>query len=119
MQALSILDEVVRELEQDVNLSRIKKILFFACKDCWENDPAKLASADVGNLIEELCAKYSRLEDIETVLNSIVAKVNKKTEYALVADQIVCQLSRFYEYQDFTKLETNISNFGGYEAPAI
>ncbi|MEO6863511.1 MAG: hypothetical protein ABI180_18540 [Microcoleus sp.] len=119
MQALSILDEVVRELEQDLNLSRIKKIIFFACKDCWENDPAKLASADVGNLIAELCAKYSRLEDIETVLNSIVAKVNKKTEYALVADQIVCQLSRFYEYQDFTKLETNISNFGGHEAPAF
>lgn len=119
MQALSILDEVVRELEQDVNLSRIKKIIFFACKESWENDPAKLASAGVGDLIEELCAKYSRLEDIETVLNSIVAKVNKKTEYALVADKIVCQLSRFYEYQDFTKLETNISNFGGYEAPAF
>ncbi len=119
MKALSILDEVVGELEQDVNLSRIKKILFFACKECWENDPAQLASAELGKLIEELCAKYSRLEDIETVLNSIVAKVNKKTEYALVADQIVCQLSRLYEYEDFTKLETNISNFGGYEAPAF
>ncbi len=119
MQALSILDEVLREFEQDLNLSRIKRIIFFACKECWENDPAKLASADLRKLIEELCAKYSRLEDIETVLNSIVAKVNKKTEYALVADQIVCQLSRLYEYQDFTKLEANISNFGGYEAPAF
>ncbi len=119
MQALSILDEVVRELEQDVNLSRIKRIIFFACKECWENDPAQLASADVRSLIEELCTKYSKLEDIEEVLNSIVAKVNKKTEYALVTDQIVCQLSRLYEYQDFTKLETNISNFGGYEPPAL
>ena len=119
MQPLSILDEVVRELEQDVNLSRIKKIIFFACKESWENDPAQLASAEIRILIEELCTKYSRLEDIEAVLSSIVAKVNKKTEYALVADQIVCQLSRLYEYQDFTKLETNISNFGGYEAPAF
>ena len=119
MQALSILDEVVRELEQDVNLSRIKKIIFFACKECWENDPAQLAGADIRSLIEELCTKYRRLEDIEEVLNTIVAKVNKKTEYALVTDQIVCQLSRLYEYQDFTKLETNISNFGGYEAPAF
>ena len=119
MKALSILDEVVRELEQDVNLSRIKKIIFFACKDFWENDPAQLASADLGILIEELCAKYSRLEDIEAVLNSIVSKVNKKTEYALVADLIVCQLSRLYEYEDFTKLETNISSFGGQEAPAF
>ncbi len=119
MKPFSILDEVVRELEQDVNLSRIKKIIFFACKECWENDPAQLASANVRSLIEELCTKYSRLEDIEAVLNSIVAKVNKKTEYALVTDQIVCQLSRLYEYQDFTKLETNISNFGGYEAPAF
>ncbi|WP_373536112.1 hypothetical protein [Microcoleus sp.] len=119
MQALSILDEVVRELEQDINLSRIKKIIFFACKECWENDSTKLASADVKSLIQELCAKYNKLEDIEAVLSSLVAKVNKKTEYALMADQIVCQLSRLYEYQDFTKLETNISNFGGYEAPAF
>ncbi|MEG4405724.1 hypothetical protein [Microcoleus sp. MON2_D5] len=119
MKALSILDEVVRELEQDVNLSRIKKIIFFACKESWENDPAQLASADVRILIEELCAKYSRLEDIESVLNSIVSKVNKKTEYALVADLIVCQLSRLYEFEDFTKLEINISSFGGQEAPAF
>mgnify|MGYP005609216525 CR=1 FL=1 len=119
MKALSILDEVVRELEQDVNVTRIKRIVFFACKEFWENDPAQLASTDLGSSIEELCAKYSRLEDIETVLNSIVAKVNKKTEYALVADQIICQLSRLYEYQDFTKLETNISNFGGQEVPAF
>ncbi|MEG4026240.1 hypothetical protein [Microcoleus sp. S13C4] len=119
MKALSILDEVVRELEQDVNLSRIKKIIFFACKEFWENDPAQLASADVRILIEELCAKYSRLEDIEAVLNSIVSKVNKKTEYALVTDLIVCQLSRLYEFEDFTKLEINISSFGGQEAPAF
>ena len=119
MKALSILDEVVRELEQDVNLSRIKKIIFFACKEFWENDPAQLASADVRILIEELCAKYSRLEDIEAVLNSIVSKVNKKTEYALVADLIVCQLSRLYEFEDFTKLEVNISSFGGQESPAF
>src|SRR4028118_413322 len=119
MKALSILDEVVRELEQDVNLSRIKKIIFFACKDSWENDPAQLASANVRSLIEEICTKYTRLEDIEAVLNTIVAKVNKKTEYALVTDQIVCQLSRLYEYQDFTKLETDISSFGGHQAPAF
>ncbi|MBW3585943.1 MAG: hypothetical protein KY448_08870 [Cyanobacteria bacterium 0813] len=119
MKALSILDEVVRELEQDVNLSRIKKIIFFACKEFWENDPAQLASANLGILIEELCGKYSRLEDIEAVLNNIVSKVNKKTEYALVADLIVCQLSRLYEFEDFTRLETNISSFGGQEAPAF
>jgi hypothetical protein len=119
MKPLSILDEVVRELEQDVHLSRLKKILFFACKDFWENDPAQLASADVRSLIEELCAKYSRLEDVEAVLNNIVSKVNKKNEYALVSDLIVCQLSRLYEFEDFTKLETNISSFGGQETPAF
>jgi molybdopterin converting factor small subunit len=117
MKALSILDEVVLELEQDVNISRIKRIVFFACKEFWENDAEQLEGKNLGSLIEELCAKYSRLEDIEVVLNNIVAKVNKKTEYALVADQVICQLSRLYEYQDFTKLETNISNFGGPQAP--
>jgi hypothetical protein len=119
MKALSILDEVVRELEQDLNISRIKRIIFFACKEFWENDVGELASTDLGLLIEELCAKYSKLEDIESVLNSIVSKVNKKTEYALVADLIICQLSRLYEFEDSTNLETNISRFGGENAPAF
>jgi hypothetical protein len=119
MKALSILDEVVRELEQDVNISRIKRIIFFACKEFWENDVGELASTDLGLLIEELCTKYSKLEDIESVLNSIVSKVNKKTEYALVADLIICQLSRLYEFEDSTNLETNISRFGGENAPAF
>ncbi|MGL5059761.1 MAG: hypothetical protein ACRC62_07235, partial [Microcoleus sp.] len=119
MKSLSILDEVVRTLEQDVNVARIKRIIFFACKEYWENDAEQLESADLGNLIEELCEKYSRLEDIENVLNNIVSKVNKKTEYTLVADQIICQLSRLYEFQDFTKLESNISNFGGQQSPAL
>ncbi|MCU0543360.1 MAG: hypothetical protein MUE44_14500 [Oscillatoriaceae cyanobacterium Prado104] len=119
MKSLSILDEVVRTLEEDVNIARIKRIIFFACKEYWENDAEQLANVDLGNSIEELCRKYSRLEDIENVLNSIVSKVNKKVEYTLVADQIICQLSRLYEYQDFTKLETNISNFGGQESPAF
>jgi hypothetical protein len=119
MKALSILDEVVRTLEQDVNVARIKRIIFFACKEYWENDAQQLENVDLGSSIEELCGKYSRLEDIENVLTNIVSKVNKKTEYTLVADQIVCQLSRLYEYQDFTKLETNISNFGGEESPAF
>ena len=119
MKALSILDEVVRELEQDVNISRIKRIIFFACKEFWENDVGQLASTDLGLLIKEMCAKYNQLEDIEAVLNSIVSKVNKKTEYALVADLIICQLSRLYEFEDFTNLETNISRFGGENAPAF
>ncbi len=119
MKALSILDEVVRELEQDLNISRIKRIIFFACKEFWENDVGELGSTDLGVLIKELCAKYSKLEDIESVLNSIVSKVNKKTEYALVADLIVCQLSRLYEFEDSTNLETNISRFGGENAPAF
>ncbi len=119
MKALSILDEVICELEQDVNISRIKRIIFFACKEFWENDVEQLANTDLGILIEELCAKYSKLEDIEAVLNSIVSKVNKKSEYALVADLIICQLSRLYEFEDFTNLETNISRFGGQNAPAF
>ncbi len=119
MKPLSILDEVVRELEQDVNISRIKRITFFACKEYWENDVGKLGNTDLGILIQELCTKYSNLEDIETVLNIIVSKVNKKAEYALVADLIICQLSRLYEFEDMTNLETNISRFGGETLPAF
>ena len=35
---LSSFDEIAKYLEQHENAQRIKKLIFFACKNEWEND---------------------------------------------------------------------------------
>lgn len=116
MKALSILDEVVRELEQDINLARIKRLMLFACQQSWENDPSVLDQVDLRDLIQELRDKYTSLEDIEVVLNSVVAKVNKKAEYALVATAIIGQISRLCA-EETTEGETTLSRAFDYQVP--
>ena len=116
MSALSILDEVVSILENDVNAQRIKRLILFACKEIWENDSTVLERTDLREIIRNLCIKYSQVEDIEAVLNSIVSKVNKKTEYALIATTIITQITRLYEEED-TEVETTISNSFAFQVP--
>ncbi|MDF0552558.1 hypothetical protein [Kamptonema sp. UHCC 0994] len=116
MSALSILDEVVSILENDVNAQRIKRLILFACKEIWENDSTVLERTDLREIIRNLCIKFSQVEDIEAVLNSIVSKVNKKTEYALIATTIITQITRLYEEED-TEVETTISNSFAFQVP--
>ncbi|HLO52616.1 MAG TPA: hypothetical protein VK211_29725 [Kamptonema sp.] len=117
MKALSILDEVVSILETDVNAQRITRLILFACKEIWENDPTVLERTNLREIIRNLCLKYSQVEDIEVVLNSIVSKVNKKTEYALIANTIITQISRLYEEEEETEVETIISNSFALQVP--
>lgn len=116
MNALSILDEVVSILENDVNAQRIKRLILFACKEIWENDSSVLERTDLREIIRNLCIKYSQVEDIEAVLNSIVSKVNKKTEYALIATTIITQITRLYTEED-TEVETTLSNSFAFQVP--
>ncbi|MGE5658709.1 MAG: hypothetical protein ACM37W_19080 [Actinomycetota bacterium] len=118
MKALSIIDEVVKALEQDVNLTRIKRLILFACQETWENDASQLENLNLRNLIQELCIRNGNLEDIEATLNRIVSKVNKKTEYALVASEIVRQMAKLYvaaEVEEQTEMESSISHSFGFQ----
>ncbi len=116
MNTLSILDEVVNIFESDVNAQRITRLILFACKEIWENDPSVLERTNLREIIRNLCSKYNQIEDIEAVLNSIVSKVNKKTEYTLTANTIITQIRRLYEEED-TEVETTISNSYALQVP--
>ena len=116
MNTLSILDEVVNIFENDVNAQRITRLILFACKEIWENDPSVLERTNLREIIRNLCAKYNQIEDIEAVLNSIVSKVNKKTEYTLTANTIITQIRRLYE-EEKTEVETTISNSYALQVP--
>lgn len=115
MEYSSILDEIVEQLERDPSLTRIKKIMFCACHGRWENDIRKIEELDLRDLISELWEKNPRLEEVDSLLSHIVSKVNKKTEYGLVARKIIENVGKLYlTDQEATIMETTISSFWDY-----
>lgn len=116
MEYSSILNEVVKQLEGEANRSRIKKILFCAARGKWENDASKIEECDLRDLVMEVWENNSNLQEVDELLGRIVSKVNKKTEYGLVANKIIENLARLYaNEQEATMMETTISNL--WESP--
>lgn len=111
MEYSSILNEVVAQLEAEPNRSRIKKILFCAARGKWENDTRKIEECHLRDLISEVWQNNSNLGEVDDLLARIVSKVNKKTEYGLVAKKIIENLAKLYSNEpEVTTMETTISN---------
>jgi hypothetical protein len=101
-----ILDEILQELEQDASIGRIKKVMYCACKGKWENDQSQIDRTDLRELVIELYDAHKSLQTLDELLSRIVSKINKKTEYGIVARKILTNLGKLYEEDDVTSLES-------------
>ena len=93
-QATSSTALVVRNLEQSKNRLRIKKLIFYVCKNQWESDPAKLESLHLDRLIQDLLTLAPTPDRIKFCLDTAVKTLSKPGEYALVANLILKEVSR-------------------------
>lgn len=96
MPVLSIIDGIVKELEQNINSVRIKKLIFYACKDRWENDISILAGYQLKDLIQELKESKPTIEQLKSELDSLVKTLNRQTEYDAIANTIINELTKLY-----------------------
>ena len=96
MKALSLLDEVVKNLEEQQNCLRIRKLIYAICKNKWENDANKLNSIKLKELLQELQIANPTLDYLKFSLDKLVKTLNKPGEYALVANIIIEQMTRLY-----------------------
>ncbi|MEB3280533.1 MAG: hypothetical protein VKK42_16595 [Lyngbya sp.] len=96
MSNTSKLDEVVENLEKDVNLIRIKKVMICASQGKWENNQNNLNNFAVKDLVQELYWKTQTLENLYNILDRILAKINKKSEYTLIMNTILNQVGQLY-----------------------
>lgn len=96
MKAFSLLDQVVQDLEQHENSTRIKKLIFCACKKNWENDTQALEQINLLDLVKELLDLSPTIEHLTVALFSVVKTLNKQAEYSLVAHIILSQLGKLY-----------------------
>lgn len=96
MEALSMLDEIVQELERQENSTRIKKLVFYACKNYWENDLNTVNSFKLQDLLQELRYTNPTIEQLRSTLENLVETINHKAEYSLVANTILSRISKLY-----------------------
>ncbi|HAG80620.1 MAG TPA: hypothetical protein DCL61_05485 [Cyanobacteria bacterium UBA12227] len=95
-EANSNFDKIARELEQDTNSLRIKKLIYYVCKGTWENDSKSLAKLNMPSLIQELTEAYSTLNQLASAITSQVQTLNRQTEYSIVASTIISKLESLY-----------------------
>ncbi|MCY7393904.1 MAG: adenylate/guanylate cyclase domain-containing protein [Leptolyngbyaceae cyanobacterium CAN_BIN12] len=89
-------DEAAKKLAQSPNLARIKKLLFYVCKNRWETDAIKLDAIHLKGLFQEFLGIASNVEQLSQRLEIAIRTLSKQTEYALVAKELLGEAHRFY-----------------------
>jgi adenylate cyclase len=88
--------EIANRFEQNQNLSRIKKLIFYTCKNYWENDSATLNNLELEALVQEFLELAQTFEQLKDKLETVVKTLSKKIEYTLIANDILRGVASFY-----------------------
>lgn len=91
-------------LEQDPDAARIKKLLYSLCEERWEKSNDIIQQANWQQLVTTVIEKTTTLVRLKALLGRVVRSINKQTEYTLVAQKIISQLSPLYpDYHETTQ----------------
>lgn len=99
---------VALQLQQEPEQVRIKKLIYYACYQVWENDPAVLSQLDLAELLEKLHQLATSYESCAALLNSIVRTLNRYDFYLSIAERIQALLQPIYEDASLTGEHTQI-----------
>jgi adenylate cyclase len=88
--------EIANRFEQNQNHSRIKKLIFYVCRNRWENDSATLNHLNLESLIQEFLELAQTFDQLKEKLERVVKTLSKKIEYTLIANDILRGVSSFY-----------------------
>ncbi|MDD1453430.1 hypothetical protein MEN95_00415 [Dolichospermum sp. ST_sed7] len=93
---LSSFDEIAKYLEQHENSQRIKKLIFFACKNEWENDQDTLNRFKLQELIQELSSLNPTIDHLNSSLSIAVKSLSKPKQYSIIASIIIKEIKKLY-----------------------
>ncbi len=83
-------------LEAEAEHHRMKKLLYSACRQLWENDPVVLGQVQMGELVQEVRSLAADLPTLTQALESIVASLNRRAEYTQIAQRVVEAIAPLY-----------------------
>jgi len=100
MENLLLISEAAQELEQHGSSPRIKKLIFATWKTCWENDLSRINRFPLTNILQELVNTYPTPERLRDAFFNIVNTLNKKEEYAVIAEVILTRMDNLYHIHE-------------------
>ena len=102
-----LLHSIAHDLEQHPNSIRIKKLIFYICKNLWENNLDIINSHSLKNLIQELVSLHPTSSALNSHLNRVAQGLSKPAEYSLIASLILQKIKSLYSE---ISLESNITS---------
>ena len=105
----NLLRQVVSSLENHRETARIRKLMFAACQNRWENDQAVINNYGLKNIILELQRNNANFLSLRQTLNQVAENINKKALYLALADIILTQLELLYDNDNDYEEEDNES----------
>jgi class 3 adenylate cyclase len=102
----ALLANALRNLSTHTHSLRIKKLVFAAYQQAWENDPKVLEQFDLRSMLLSLRDRHPTLADLEEQLQKVVAGLNRQDLYSEVTDAIVKQVQPWYGRSLFQNPET-------------
>ncbi|NJL45103.1 MAG: hypothetical protein HC922_03795 [Leptolyngbyaceae cyanobacterium SM2_3_12] len=92
----ALLSLAIQRLTADPQSIRIKKLIFAAYQQAWENDPTVLDQFDLQTLLITLRQRYPSLEELEQQFQQIVMGLNRQALYGAVAAITLHRLRAWY-----------------------
>jgi hypothetical protein len=89
--------QVAGQLSQDSDSIRVKKLVFCACRNHWQNDPEVLESVPTSTLVQELYAIAPTVTHLKMVLDGIVKTLNRQAVYMVIAQRILQAFEPLYQ----------------------
>lgn len=105
---LSLLPQIIQELEQHENSLRLKKLLLYVCKRVWQNDLTVIEQANWQDYIQELINKNPTVERLKRNVYGMAKTTNKPKQYILIADTLISYIEKIYFIDEVT--QANIIN---------
>ncbi|BAQ63616.1 hypothetical protein [Geminocystis sp. NIES-3709] len=104
-----LVDRIVENIEYHEESPRIKKLIFAACKQYWENDINVIEMYDLRELLLELYQLYPNPKRLKKALENIVSTINRQNFYSFIADTIVGELTYLYKHDTAEAVADNDS----------
>ena len=92
------IDRISNNIENHAESPRIKKLIFAASKQYWENDSGVINMYDLKELLVEIYELYPNQKRLKNALYGIVSSLNRQNFYSFIADTIISQFSYIYNH---------------------
>jgi hypothetical protein len=95
-----IIGQVIDKLNRNLEVARIKKLIFYLVKEQWENDISVIDSYSFKELILNIRETYNNFFDLEKAFGDLIATLNRQHVYLAVSETITKELVKLYKTEE-------------------